>query len=79
MACTATARPGDRLEEIDTELYHLQHICALLEAFAGQQGPRNFTDGLSLEMFAVVFGWIITQMAGARSSLEEVQKELRHA
>lgn len=67
--------PGDRLEEIDTTLYHFEHNCALLSAFASQSGA-TFTDGLRLEMYAVVFGWIGDELHDVRLSLGELHKEL---
>ena len=71
--------PGDRLEEIDTTLYHFEHNCALLSAFAGQHGNNVFTDGLRLEMYAVVFGWIGDELHDVRLSLNALQQELAAA
>ena len=65
--------PGDRLEEIDTTLYHFEHMCALIGAFAGQPSA-TFTDGLPLEMYAVVFDWIRDELHDVRLGLEEVRK-----
>lgn len=73
---TPSLLPGDRLEEIDTTLYHLQHMCALLSAFAGQPGQNIFTDGLRIEMFAVIFGWIGDELHDARLSLGELHREI---
>lgn len=67
--------PGDCLDEIDTTLYHFEHMCALLSAFASQ-GERVFTDGLRLEMYAVVFGWIGDELHDARLRLSEVYRAL---
>jgi hypothetical protein len=67
--------PGDRLEEIDTTLYQFEQMCALLSAFASQ-GQAVFTDGLRLEMYAVVFGWIGDELHDVRLSLEELHKEI---
>lgn len=66
--------PLDRLEEIDTILYHLRHMCALLSAFAGQNGHPKFTDGIQLESYAVVFGWIGDELHDTRLGLGEIHK-----
>lgn len=68
--------PGDRLEELNTTLDHFAHMCDLLSAFAGAQGPRHFTDGLSLEMYASLFGWIGDELHDVRLSLNELHQEL---
>lgn len=67
--------PGDRLEELDTALYHFEHVCGLLSDFAGQPG-RKFTDGLQIERYAVVFGWIGDELHDVRLSLNELHQEL---
>lgn len=53
MACSSEER-----EALSYRLYVLHHLCSLLSAFAGQQGEKRFTDGIQLETYAVVFGWI---------------------
>jgi hypothetical protein len=68
--------PLDRLDEIDNTLYRFMHLCALLSAFAGQNGRNPFTDGLRIEMFAVVFGWIGDELHDVRLSLNELHKDL---
>ncbi len=81
MACTNTPAPGmqqiafELLEQIDTNLYHLQHICALLGTFAGQHGNSRFTDGVQLEHYAATFGWIADQVRGTRTVLNATRKE----
>lgn len=89
MACTTSHRPAstctqtpvkgddllplDRLEEIDTTLYHFEHMCALLSAFASH-GNAIFTDGMKREHYAVVFGWIEDELHDVRRGLNEVHK-----
>ena len=68
--------PLDSLEELDTALYNLQHITTLLGLFAGQSGTRRFTDGLPLETFAVVFGWLGDALHDARLHIDEINKAL---
>ena len=67
--------PGDRLDEVETTIYTLHHICALYGDFAGQHGNRVFTDGLQLEHFSVVFGWLSDQLHHAHLHVCEIQKE----
>lgn len=84
MACTTTTPAQGarnlalqhRLEEIDTTLYRLQHTLQLLGDFAGQHGSRKFTDGLQLEMFAVVFGSFSDQVLEVRGALSAIQEEI---
>ena len=77
---TATAQPGDpilpgdRLEEIDTTLYHFEHMCALIEGLTSAAGRGAHTDGLDIEMFVVVFGWIGEELHDIRLGLEDVRK-----
>lgn len=74
--CDGSPTPSARLEDVDTSLYHLRHICALLSAFAGQHGDNQFTDGIRLETYAVVFGWISDELDDVRLDLEEINKAL---
>ena len=64
------------LEEIDTKLYRLQHVLGLLGDFAGQHSPGQFTDGLKLEMFAVVFDSFSDELREVRGDLEDIQRGL---
>lgn len=64
MACTT-----EGLEALSYRLYQLHHICSLLSMFAGQQGTSRFTDGIQLETYQVVFGWIADEMKAIREEL----------
>ena len=68
--------PLDLLPEVEEVLYPLEHLSALLSDFAGQSG-RQFTDGIQLEHYAVVFGWIGNQVHDVRLQLQEVEQFLR--
>ncbi len=70
--------PGDRLEEIDDVLYKFSQMCALFSAFA-YSNTAVFTDGLRLETYATVFGWIGDELEEVRASLGELHKELKAA
>ena len=70
--------PGDRLEQIDDVLYKFSQMCALFSAFACAN-TSVFTDGLRLEMYATVFGWIGDELEDIRTSLGELHKELKAA
>lgn len=79
MACTTPTPaqgdnllPLDRLEEIDTTLYHFEHILELLSTFAA--GGNKFTDGIQREHYAAVFGWIGSELHDIRVGLNEVHK-----
>lgn len=81
MACDTPAPdtrllPLDALDLIESSLYPLQHTCALISAFAGAHGMHVFTDGLPLEMFAVVFGHIGDELHDALLHVEAIRKEL---
>jgi len=69
-----TLLPGDALEQIDTTLYHLQHMCDLINGLTGASKPGTHTDGLDVEMFTVVFGWIGDELHDVRLSLESVHR-----
>lgn len=71
--------PGDALEQIDTTLYHLQHMCDLINGLTSAGPPGTHTDGLDVEMFTVVFGWIGDELHDVRLALEPVHRALASA
>jgi len=68
--------PGDRLEEIDTTLYHLQSICGVIDSLSTACPLGARTDGIDPEPFHVLFGWIGDELRDIRLGLEEINKEL---
>jgi len=71
--------PGDRLDEIDTTLYHLRYICGLIEAVANAAPSGACTDPVDIETISVVFGWIGDELHDVRLGLEEINKALMGA
>lgn len=64
MACS-----NEQREALSYRLYQLHHICSLLSAFAGQQGTRRFTDGIQLETYQVVFGWLADEINAIKEAM----------
>lgn len=71
------ADPRDLVDNVSNRLYNLQQICALINALAGTPGHAKFSDGIPLETFAAVFGWIQEEMSDARLQLAEIYQATR--
>lgn len=64
------------LDDLEWRLFVAHHVAGLLGDFANQ-GPRdNFSDGLPMERYAVVFGWLSKEIGEARDTVLELYEEI---
>lgn len=73
----AQLSPRDRLEEIDTVLYHWENLFRVITGLGSAFPCDARTDGIDPEPFQVLFDWIADELHETRDSLGELHKEMK--